>query len=150
MTKYPIEEGSLKNDVVAGKIVGYQFGVRLPRYRGNMLSLVNGYYVNVDGEEIAQDAMTFEINGKKPRTWAEIKEAVWEHWDYQTTGYIHIAKEGGLAIGEHKIKAVISNFEQYGFYEHDQERVDYYLRPTETPLGFSPEAETQILVLKEA
>lgn len=148
MTKEPIVKGSLKNDVVDGKVVGYSFGVRLPRYRGNFLSLINGYYVNVDGEEIAQDAMRLEINGKAPRTWAEIKEAVWEHWDYQTTGYLHILKEGGLSKGSHQIKAVISNFEQYGFYTTDQDRGDHPLIPTEAPLGFTPEANTQTLVIE--
>ncbi len=149
MTKNPIENGSLKNDVVNGEVIGYSFGVRLPRYRGNFLSLINGYYVNVDGEEIAQENMTFEINGKEPRTWEQIKEAVWEHWDFQTTGYIHIAKKGGLSVGKHKIKAVVSNFEQYGFYTTDQERIDYPLIPTEQPIGFTPEANLQTLVLEE-
>ena len=99
MPKLTTELGTLQNVVCpeSGKVIGFKFGVRLPRYRGNMLSLINGYYVNVDGEVFEQDAMRFEINGRGPRTWAQIREAVWEHWNYRDTGWLYILKEGGLA-----------------------------------------------------
>ena len=105
MPKKTTVPGTLANVTCpkTGKVVGFKFGVRLPRYRGNMLSLVNGYYVNVDGVEYPQSALKLEINGKPPRSFEEIKTAVWEHWNYQDTAYLYVEKEGGLAQGYHDI-----------------------------------------------
>lgn len=149
MPKKTTVEGSLENIVRDGKIVGFKFGVRLPRYRGNMLSLINGYYVNVDGEEFPQSAIKMEINGKPPRSFEEIKTAVWEHWNYQDTAYLHIEKEGGLAPGKHTVIATVSNFEQYGYNPAtDQYRVDNVIVPTAQGLGFGGGALPVILEIK--
>lgn len=133
MPKKTTVQGSLENVYCpkCDKIIGFKFGVRLPRYRGNMVSLINGYYVNVDGVEYPQDSMRFIVNGKAPRTWAEIKTAVWEHWNYQDIAYIFVEKEGGLEKGEHTVIATVSNYEQYGYNPmSDQKRVDEVIVPT--------------------
>jgi len=137
MPKKTTVPDSLSNIVCpeTGKVIGFKFGVRLPRYRGNMLSLINGYYVCVDGVEYPQDKIRLEINGKGPRTWAEIKEAVWEHWNFLDTGYLWVEKEGGLAKGTHQVIASCSNFEQYGYRATDQQRVDEVIIPTAVPVG---------------
>lgn len=124
MPKRTTEPGTLSNTVCpeTGRVTGFKFGVRLPRYRGNMLSLINGYYVNVDGVEYPQDKIRFEINGKAPRTWAELKAAVWEHWNYLDTAYLWVEKEGGLEKGAHNVIATVSNFEQYGYMPGKDER----------------------------
>ena len=151
MPKKTTVEGSLENVTCpkSGKVIGFKFGVRLPRYRGNMLSLVNGYYVNVDGEEYPQSALRLEINGKPPRTFEEIKTEVWEHWNYQDTAYLYVAKEGGLAPGKHEIVATISNYEQYGYNpKTDQYRVDNEVVPTASGSGFGGPALPIELELK--
>lgn len=130
-------EAPLENIVSNGEVVGFKFGVRLPRYRGNMLSLINGYYVNVDGEEFEQSAIKFEINGKPPRSFEELKTAVWEHWNFEDTAYLHIKKTGGLAPGKHEIIATVSNYEQYGYNSKtDQYRVDNVVVPAAGGSGF--------------
>ena len=105
MPKRTIEEGTLQNFTCpeSGKVIGFRFGVRLPRYRGNMVSLINGYYVCVDGEEFPQDKIRFQINGKAPRTFEELKTAVWEHWNYQDTAYLYIEKDIIGKIEDEKI-----------------------------------------------
>ncbi len=152
MPKRTTEPGTLENVVCpkSGKVVGFKFGVRLPRYRGNMLSLINGYYVSVDGEEFPQDKIRFQINGKPPRTWEEIKKAVWEHWNYRDTAYLYIEKEGGLAPGAHQVIATVSNYEQYGYMPAtDQYRVDNVVVPTANPKGVGQGAALpQELILK--
>ena len=100
---YLVEQGTLKNDVVDGKVVGFSFGVRVSNYRGIYLSLVNGFYVTVDGVEYPREIQTYEVNGKPPRPLSETIKSVWEHWALTDTLYIHIAKEGGLAPGKHEI-----------------------------------------------
>ena len=152
MPKRTIEEGSLRNFTCpeSGKVIGFKFGVRLPRYRGNMVSLINGYYVSVDGEEFPQDKIRFQINGKDPRTFEELKTAVWEHWNYQDTAYLYIEKEGGLAPGEHTVTAVVSNFEQYGYNPAtDQKRVDEITVPTAAGIGLGGPSAPQTLFLEE-
>ena len=152
MPKRTTEPGTLENVRCpkTGEVVGFKFGVRLPRYRGNMLSLINGYYVSVDGEEFPQDKIRFEVNGKAPRTFAELKTAVWEHWNYRDTAYLYIEKPSGLAPGAHQIIATVSNFEQYGYMPAtDQKRVDEVIVPTANGTGFGGPALPQELILKE-
>ena len=110
-----VEQGTLKNDVVDGRTVGFSFGVRIANYRGVFLSLINGFYVNVDGEDYPVEVQSLEINGKPPRSLDEIAKAVWEHWDLEDTAYVHIAKDGGLAPGIHRIKYMESSVQGYGF-----------------------------------
>ncbi len=122
--QYLIVKNSLKNDVVDGKTVGFQFQVRIADYRGCFLSLHNGYYIEVDGVQYPKSVQTFEINGKAPRTFEEIKTCVWEHWDYDDAGTVHVAKEGGLAPGTHHIGLQQSILAQYGYFgKRDEEWV---------------------------
>ena len=114
-----VRADSLKNDVVDGKVVGFQFAVRLANYRGIYLSLCSGFYVKVDGVEYEEDAQTLEINGKKPRTMAEIAKASFEHWNLQTEAILHIKKEGGLDAGVHKIEYMPATLDGYGYNPND-------------------------------
>ena len=118
-----IQEGTFQNDYVDGKCVSFKFGVKVADYRGAFVSLVNGYYVEVDGVEYPLDVQTFEVNGKAPRTYEELKTAVWEHWDCTDLVYVHCAKEGGLEKGMHHIGLQQSLLSHYGYAEHDEEWV---------------------------
>lgn len=118
-----IRSDSLRNVIRDGKVVGFSLGVRNANYRGVYLSLHNGYYISVDGVEYPKSLQTFEINGKPPRTFEEIKTAVHEHWDYDDEGILHIAKPGGLAPGEHVIRFQQSVLAGYGYRPTDEEWV---------------------------
>lgn len=119
-----IRKDSLKNDVDPdGNIIGFQMAVRNANYRGVYLSLHNGYYLVVDGIQYKRDVQTFEINGKKPRTFEEIKHCTHEHWDFDDEGILHVRKEGGLAPGEHVIDFQQSILAAYGYLPTDEEWV---------------------------
>ena len=118
---FMIRADSLKNDVVNGKVVGFQFAVRLANYRGIFLSLVSGFYVAVDGIQYEEDVQTFEIHGKAPRTMAQIAKAGFEHWDLTDEGILHIKKEGGLSAGFHDIDYMPATLDGYGYNAHDDE-----------------------------
>lgn len=119
-----IRKDSLKNDVDEnGNVVGFQFAARNANYRGVFLSLHNGYYIKVDGVEYDRSVQTFEINGKEPRGFEEIKSAVWEHWDYDDEGIIHVEKDGGLDSGKHIIEFQQSVLAGYGYLPTDEEWV---------------------------
>lgn len=118
-----IPADSLKNDYENGNAVGFQFQVRIADYRGCFLSLHNGYFIECDGIEYKRDVQTFEVNGKSPRNFEEIKAGIWEHWDYGVAAVVHVKKEGGLCPGKHVIRLQQSVFNQYGYAPWDEELV---------------------------
>lgn len=118
-----IRKDSLSNVEKDGKITGFRFGVRIADYRGAILSLHNGYYVSVDGVEYPRELQKFEINGKPPRSFEELKSCVWEHWDFDDEGMLYIEKEGGLSPGMHHIGLQQSILSAYGYMPTDEEWV---------------------------
>jgi hypothetical protein len=119
--RYLIQPGSLQNEIVAGEKIGFQMTVRMANYRGNYLSLHNGYFIEVDGINYAKELQSFEINGKAPRTFEELKNAVWEHWDYEDDAILHVKKPGGLSPGKHTIRFQQSILNAYGYMPTDEE-----------------------------
>lgn len=119
--QYLVKKDSLQNVVKDGKVTGFKFGVKIADYRGCFLSLHNGYYVEMDGVEYPREKQRFEINGKPPRTFDELKECCWEHWDYDDFGYVYVEKEGGLAPGKHTLRLMQSILAQYGYMPWDEE-----------------------------
>ncbi|ROR15122.1 DUF6379 domain-containing protein [Erwinia sp. JUb26] len=118
-----IRPGSLKNETVDGKVIGFKLAVRNANYRGVFLSLHNGYFISVDGQEFGRELQTFEINGKPPRDFGEIANAVYEHWDYGDEGILHVAYPGGLDAGSHTVRFQQSVLAAYGYLPTDEEWV---------------------------
>lgn len=121
---FMVKEGSLENVVKDGFAIGFRFKVHIGEYRGCFLSLVHGYYIEVDGEEYPRDLQKLEINGKPPRTFDEIKKAIWEHWDYDDYATVYVQKPGGLSKGKHRLGIMQGLMTQYGWQPHDQEWID--------------------------
>lgn len=121
--QYLIRKDSLENVYKDGKAVGFKFAVRIADYRGCFLSLHNGYYISCDGVEYPKELQKFEINGKAPRDFEEIKSACWEHWNYDDEGIVYVEKEGGLTPGKHTIGLQQSILAQYGYMPWDEEWV---------------------------
>lgn len=131
--RFLIAPDSLANDIDAsGQVTGFHMAVRHANYRGCFLSLHNGYYLRVDGNEFDREQQTFEINGKPARTFEEIKTAVWEHWDFDDAGVLHVALPGGLAPGTHTIDFQQSVLAAYGYHSTDEEWV---LKPPRPGFG---------------
>ncbi len=121
---YLIRSDSLKNTYDGDEITGFSMAVRIANYRGVYLSLHTGYYLVVDGVQYPREAQTFEVNGKPPRSFDEIKTQVWEHWDYDDEAILHIKKPGGLSEGEHEILFQQCVVAAYGYLPTDKEWVD--------------------------
>lgn len=137
-----IRADSLRNDVVDGDVVGFSLAARNANYRGVYLSLHNGYYIEVDGIHYPVDAQTFEINGRPPRSFDEIRKQVWEHWDYDDEGIVHVAAPGGLAPGEHTVRFQQSVLAAYGYQPTDEEWVQ---NPPTPGTGAGSEKAPQIV-----
>lgn len=119
--RFLIRQDSLENVREHGMITGFRFAVRIADYRGCFLSLHNGYYIECDGREYPRSLQKFEINGKPPRDFEELKTCVWEHWNYDDEAYVYVEKEGGLKPGSHVIRLQQSVLAQYGYMPWDEE-----------------------------
>lgn len=116
-----IRADSLRNEEKQGEVIGFCLAVRNANYRGVYLSLHNGYYLEVDGTGYPVSAQSFEINGQPPRSFDEIRTAVWEHWDFDDEGILHVTAPGGLAPGEHTVRFQQSVLAAYGYLPTDEE-----------------------------
>jgi hypothetical protein len=148
--KFLIRADSLENEVRHGEVVGFTLAVRNANYRGVFLSLHNGYFIEVDGVNYPVSAQAFGINGRPPRSFDEIRTAVWEHWDYDDEGILHVGSPGGLAPGPHKVRFQQSVLAAYGYQPTDEEWVKNPPVPgTGAGSDKAPEIVTYDVVLNE-
>lgn len=100
--KYIIVGEEFKNIEEAGEVTGFQFGLRLPYYRGVVLSLVGKTVLTVDGEEFPQDQMTVTLDcGTFPMT--QLEDEPVAKWEFGEIGVVKVTKPGGLEPGAHKL-----------------------------------------------
>ena len=116
-----------QNVIADGQVIGYQLGMRLCYYRGIVLSLIGTIALHVDGEEIAQDAMTVTVGGKVFPL-SDLENQPVAKWEFGEVGILTVKKPGGLLPGEHKVE----------LREH--------LKISYVPVGFSG-ADTKVLSL---
>jgi len=101
--KYMIVEDTLKNVRDGEKVTGFQLGVRLPYYRGVVLSLVGDISLTVDGERIPPERMKVTVGGKTyPVT--DLENEPNAKWEFGEIGTLTVEKPGGLAPGDHTIE----------------------------------------------
>jgi hypothetical protein len=101
--KYLIVGEAFKNVEENGQATGFQVGIRLPYYRGVVLSLVGEMQITVDGEKFSAEQMTVTLNGKTyPLT--QLKNEPVDKWEFGDIGIVNVTKPGGLNAGEHKIE----------------------------------------------
>lgn len=121
--KYLVRSDSLENVVENGRVTGFKFAVRNSNYRGVFASLHNGYYLVVDGVLYPREVQKFELNGKSPRSFDEMKNAGYEHWDFDDEAYVYVEKEGGLKSGKHSLTIKQAVFSAYGYFDGCEEYV---------------------------
>lgn len=100
--KYMICEDTVHNVSAGGRVTGFEFGARLPYYRGLGLSMVEDIAVTVDGERIAPEKITLSLRGK---TWplAALETEYEERWEMGEIATIRVERPGGLGSGPHEI-----------------------------------------------
>ncbi len=86
-----------------GVVIGFQFKVRLPYYRGIFLSQLRPGALYVDGERIEKDRIRWNIGGED-YTNEEMAADFKTHWAVTSPAVIKVEKPGGLAQGYHDLK----------------------------------------------
>jgi uncharacterized protein DUF6379 len=100
--KYIICDDEVRNLVEKDRTTGFQFGARLPYYRGLGLSMVEDIRVTLDGESIPSKDISLILRGRR---WsiAELETEYEERWEMGEIATIQIAHPGGLTPGRHRL-----------------------------------------------
>ncbi len=97
-----IVEDNLKNVFKNGKAQGFEFGVRLPYYRGVSLSMVQEIEVSLDGKTVPQDKVDITVHGNS-YTLQQRENETDDRWEMGEVATLFVQKKGGLPKGEHKL-----------------------------------------------
>ena len=125
--KYLIVGEAFKNVEESGKVTGYQLGLRLPYYRGVVLSLVGNTELTVDGERVPTEDMTVTLRGKT-FPFSQFENEPVAKWEFGDVGILAVQKPGGLAPGAHTVQ------------------LNQHLKISYVPVGFSG-SDTKVLTI---
>lgn len=95
-----IVEDNLKNVVEDGKITGFQFGARLPYYRGVSLSMLEEIEVSVDNEVLPQDNVHITVH-ENTYNFNQRENELDDRWEMGEVATLFVQKKGGLGKGNH-------------------------------------------------
>ena len=101
--KYMICEETVRNVRRGDQVVGFEFGARLPYYRGLGLSMVEDVAVTIDGEKIARGDVRVTVAGRT-YTLDEMETVYDATWNFGEIVIVTALKAGGLKPGEHKLE----------------------------------------------
>ena len=97
-----IVEDNLKNVVENGQAKGFEFGARLPYYRGVSLSMVEEIEVSLDGEVLPQDQVEISVHGNTYKLQQRENETE-DRWEMGEVAILAVHKLGGLSAGKHEL-----------------------------------------------
>lgn len=100
--KILIEEQTVTNYVVEGIIMGYEFKIRYPSYRGTYLSCIEKLEIKIDEEPVNQRIIYFSLNGKQYLI-DELKDQYKDYWNILDEATITILQKGGITKGIHMV-----------------------------------------------
>lgn len=100
---YMICERGLRNVVEGGESTGFQFGIRIPYYRGVPLSMLEDFIIKVDGEVFPREAIRFSYRGHELGL-DQLESKTDVRWEFGSPATLKVAKAGGLRHGEHEIE----------------------------------------------
>lgn len=101
--KYMICESGFQNRQTAGEVSGFEFGARLPYYRGLGLSMVENIEVSVDGQAVPRERLRLKLR-ECIYTLTELETAYEEVWEMGEVAHIQVLHPGGLNPGQHTIE----------------------------------------------
>jgi len=84
---------------------GFRIPIRVPYYRGIVLSLIEDFEVTVDGKRYPREAIRFTVRDKT----LTLDEVAWDgrtRWEFGEWAALDVAEPAGLAPGDHDVEIV--------------------------------------------
>lgn len=108
----------ISNVAVGDSIIGYEFNIKYPSYRGTFLSCIEKLEFEVDGEKIEKEDVFIFLN-RKQFLIDELPELFKEYWFIREKATIRIIRKGGIKGGEHKVNVFMKHRIPYTGYFGD-------------------------------
>ena len=105
-------DGTCRNTVENGAVIGYELQTNITYYRGIPLSMVEFIQVAVDGVEAPVESIRVSVDGNDWFTLKEAETVTTYKWEYGEPLYIRVLGEG-LTSGEHKVKLTVATRTAY-------------------------------------
>ena len=105
----------IRNTMVEGMAIGYEFQIKYPSYRGCYLSCIEDLFFEVDGKRLDPLDIFFGLNGKQ-FTLGELPELFREYWYVNAPATIRVVKQGGITPGDHRIRVCMKHRVPYTGY----------------------------------
>ena len=106
-----IGDEGFRNAVHDGK-QGFKLKVRLTSYRSLPLSCIEGMQLSIDGEAVDPNDITFILNNYSHQL-HELAQLSYIWWFILDYAELFIAREHGLAAGEHEVEGTLITVEPY-------------------------------------
>jgi hypothetical protein len=103
-----LEEQTITNYMVEGIILGYEFKIRYPFWRGTYLSCIERLEIIIDQEVLNQDNIFFTLNEKKFLI-EELGAFYKEYWYVLEDATITVLKKGGITKGLHEVNVTMQH-----------------------------------------
>lgn len=106
-------DGTCKNVVENGEIIGYEMQTHNTYYRGIPLSMVNFIAVETDGEVVPAEDIRVTADNIDWFTLNEMTTVAGIKWEYGVPATVRVLKKGGLSKGIHKVTLTVSTRTAY-------------------------------------
>lgn len=106
-------EGSCKNVVENGEVIGYEMKSHKTYYRGIPLSMVNFVAVETDGIPVPPENIRFTVDEIDWFTLKEMETVTTIKWEYGDLATVRVIHKGGLSKGDHNVKLTVSTRTAY-------------------------------------
>ena len=104
--------GTCRNTVENGAVIGYELQTNITYYRGIPMSMIEFINVAVDGVEAPVESIRISVDENDWFTLKEAETVTTYKWEYGEPLYIRVLGEG-LTSGEHKVKLTVATRTAY-------------------------------------
>ena len=108
-------DNAIRNVDAEGVIIGYEFDIKYPSYRGVYLSCIEELKFSVDQELVDPSKVYFELNGKQFLL-SEIPECYKEYWFVRDKATVRVMQSGGITRGKHEVNVYMKHRVPYTGY----------------------------------
>ena len=104
--------GTCRNTVENGAVIGYELQTNITYYRGIPLSMVEFIKVEADGVEAPVESIRISVDENDWFTLKEAETVTTYKWEYGEPLYVRVLGEG-LTSGSHKVRLTVATRTAY-------------------------------------